>query len=87
MPYRLGDIVVRSAFNEVFTFLFMPLVLLGLLYLIEGNKKRFYLFFILGCSGLIYSQMVMADKKVIIPYIITVVNNVFKWNKLVHFAK
>lgn len=80
MPYRLGDIVVRSAFNEVFTFLFMPLVLLGLLYLIEGNKKRFYLFFILGCSGLIYSHLVITlyFALLLIPFIIIYHKDIFK---------
>ena len=72
MPYRLGDIVVRSAFNECFTFLFMPLVLLGLLYLIENDKRKFYLFFVTGCTGLLYSHLVITIYCAIlfIPFII-----------------
>lgn len=72
MPYRLGDIVVRSAFNEVFTFLFIPLVILGLLYLIENNKKKFYLFFIIGCIGLLYSHLVITlyFALLMIPFVI-----------------
>ncbi len=72
MPYRLGDIVVRCAFNEVFTFLFMPLVILGVLYLIEDNKKMFYLSFITGCVGLLYSHLVITlfFALLMIPFVI-----------------
>lgn len=80
MPYRLGDIVVRCAFNEVFTFLFMPLVLLGLLYFVEGQKEKFYLFFILGCTGLLYSHLVITlyFALLLIPYIIIYRKQIFK---------
>jgi len=80
MPYRLGDIVVRSAYNECFTFLFMPLVLLGLLYLIESNKRKFYLCFITGCVGLLYSHLVitMYFAILLIPFVIVYHKEIFK---------
>ena len=80
MPYRLGDIVVRSAYNESFTFLFMPLVLLGLLYLIENNKRKFYFCFITGCVGLLYSHLVitMYFAILLIPFVIIYHKEIFK---------
>ncbi len=85
MPYRLGDIVVRSAFNECFTFLFMPLVLLGLLYLIENDKRKFYLFFVTGCTGLLYSHLVITMYCAILfsPFIIIYHKEIFKKEKFI----
>lgn len=59
MPYRLGDIVVRQAYNEAFIFLFAPLVLLGLFYFVEKKDHYFYLWFIIGCTGMLYSHQVL----------------------------
>lgn len=87
MPYRLGDIVVRHAFNEVFTFLFIPLVLLGLLYFIENNKKMFYLCFISGCVGLLYSHLVITlyFALLLIPFVIIYRKDFFQKEKLIMF--
>lgn len=62
MPYRLGDIIVRCAYNEVFTFLFIPMILLSLLELVEKkrNNKKFYFLFIIGYTGLLYSHLSIA---------------------------
>lgn len=89
MPYRLGDIVVRHAFNEVFTFLFIPLVLLGLLYFIEDNKKMFYLCFISGCVGLLYSHLVITlyFALLLIPFVIIYRKDFFQKEKLIMFLK
>lgn len=89
MPYRLGDIVVRHAFNEVFTFLFIPLVLLGLLYLLEDNKRMFYLCFISGCVGLLYSHLVITlyFALLLIPFIIIYRKEFFKKEKLIMLLK
>ncbi len=62
MPYRLGDIIVRSAYNEVFTFLFIPLILLGLSYLVDQkpSMKKSYLYLVIGYTGLLYSHWSIA---------------------------
>ena len=58
--YLFVDIVMRDALNESFMFIFMPLVFLGLYYLFyEKNAQKFYLWFILGYLGLMYSHLVM----------------------------
>lgn len=61
-PYRLGTITVRMALNENFCGLFIPLILLGLTYLLGEHveKKKFLLFFIIGYVGLIFSHLVLA---------------------------
>ena len=89
MPYRLGNIIVRHAFNEVFTFLFIPLVLLGLIYFIERDDKRFYLTFIIGCVGLLYSHLVITLYLALlcIPFIILYRKKFFVKERLKVFAK
>ena len=46
MPYRIGDMVIRSSMNEVFIFLFLPMILLSLNRLI--NNKKYLLLFVIG---------------------------------------
>lgn len=59
--YFYVDVIIRDALNEAFMFIFMPLVFLGLYYLfIEKNTKLFYINFIIGYIGLMYSHLVMS---------------------------
>lgn len=58
MPYRMGDIIIRSSLNEVFVFLFIPMILLSLNRLI--HNKKFLLLFTIGYIGLILSHLVLA---------------------------
>lgn len=60
MPYFISDIFVRSALNETCIYLFMPLVLIGLIYLSKGERKKFYIYFILGYIGMLGSHLVMS---------------------------
>ena len=59
-PYYFIDSIVRDAFSECFMFMFLPLVFLGLEYLFENNYKKFYIFFIIGYVGSIYSHLISA---------------------------
>lgn len=45
-PYHLAEIFYRDAFSEIFIPIAVPLIILGLLYLLEKNYKRFLLFFV-----------------------------------------
>lgn len=56
-PYHLAEIYIRDAFSEMFLFISLPLIILGLLELKDGNHKRFYFYFTLGFSLSIYSHM------------------------------
>lgn len=58
-PYAISDTFTRDAIAESFIFMFMPMVILGLYELLEGNKKSFYIWFIIGYIGLINSHLVM----------------------------
>ena len=59
MPYVLGNLFIRYAYNEVFLFLFFPCVVLGLISLMEDSRKEFFLYFTIGCIGMIWSHLVM----------------------------
>ena len=59
--YFFVDVVVRDALNESFMFIFMPLVFLGLFHLFNDyNIKKFYIYFVIGYVGLMYSHLVMS---------------------------
>lgn len=59
MPYVFGDLFIRMAYNEIFLFFFFPCVVLGLVSLIEGEKKEFCFSFVIGCIGMISSHLVL----------------------------
>lgn len=59
-PYATADTFTRDAMAESFIFMFMPMVILGLYELFEGNKKSFYIWFIIGYIGMINSHLVMS---------------------------
>lgn len=59
-PYRLGTITVRMALTENFAGIFIPIILLGIYYLFKDEKKKFYITFILGYTGLILSHYLIA---------------------------
>lgn len=59
-PYYFIDIFVRDAFAECFLFMFLPLIFLGIEYLLDDDDKKFYLFFILGYTGAIESHLVLS---------------------------
>ena len=59
-PYFFIDIFVRGALAEMFLFMFVPIVFLGIEYLLEKNYKNFYIFFILGYVGSINCHLVLS---------------------------
>lgn len=58
-PYHLAEVFVRDSFSEMFIPIAIPLIVLGLLYLVEKNYKRFLLYFIVGYTIAIYSHLAM----------------------------
>ena len=59
--YFIVDIFYRDALNESFIFMFMPIVFLGLYYLLEEEKiYKFFIFFVLGYVGLMFSHLVLS---------------------------
>ena len=59
--YFYVDMYSRDALNENFVFIFIPLIFLGIYYLFnEKNKVMFYLCFVTGYVGMMYSHLVMS---------------------------
>jgi len=55
--YRLYDIYQRGAIAEAFSFTFLPIIFLGLYYIIKGDYKKWYILAI-GYSLLIYTHVI-----------------------------
>lgn len=55
--YRLLDMYTRAALGETLSFTFVPLVFLGLYYIIKGNYKKWYVIAI-GFSLMIFSHVI-----------------------------
>ena len=53
-PYHLTDLYIRNALGEFISFIFIPLVFLGLYEIINTKKKSYFL--CIGVSGLILSH-------------------------------
>lgn len=60
VPYHLSEIFVRDAFSEMFIPIAIPLIVLGLLYLMEEKYNKFLFNFIIGYTLAIYSHMAMS---------------------------
>lgn len=59
LPFKLWDAYIRDGYTEVFTFLFVPMIFYGLHLLLEKNDiKKFYIFFIIGASGVTLSHLI-----------------------------
>ena len=55
--YRIEDVFVRAALGEVLSFIFFPLIILGLYEAIYGNKKKWY-YIAIGLFGIANSHMI-----------------------------
>ena len=58
-PYHLAEIFVRDAFSEMFIPVAIPLIVLGLLYLVEKRYRLFFICFVGGYTIAIYSHLAM----------------------------
>lgn len=69
--YRLYDVYQRGALGEAMSFTFIPLVFLGLYYIIKGDYKKWYVLAI-GYSLLIYTHLIASVLTfiTIVPFII-----------------
>ena len=85
--YFCTDFYSRDALNESFIFIFMPLIFLGIYYLFcEKNKKLFYIYFVIGYAGMMYSHLVMSVwfTIVFILFLLMFVKDIFKKENLLH---
>lgn len=74
MPYHLNTIIVRGALAEQLTFIFVPIILLSIYYLINKKYKLFFNHFIFGFTFMIYSHLVMSVYTAIFVLILLLVN-------------
>ena len=58
-PYHISDIYVRDSLAECFLYPFLPLILLAVCELLEGNSKKFYPMFVFGYVGGILSHLTL----------------------------
>ena len=79
-PYMLTEVFVRDSLAESLIFIFMPMIMLGIYELFYGDKKYFYLWFILGYVGIINSHLVLAVyfTAFIFIYLLLNIKKVFK---------
>lgn len=85
--YFCTDFYSRDALNESFIFIFMPLIFLGIYYLFcEKNKKLFYICFVIGYAGMMYSHLVMSVWFTIffILFLFMFMKDIFKKENLLH---
>ncbi len=54
-PYRLTDMYVRAALGEATAMCFLPVVILGMYHVLEGDRKKYYIL-TLGFLGLLGSH-------------------------------
>ena len=86
--YFLAGNFVRDSLNESFTFIFVPLIFLGLYYLfVEKKKNLFYLCFIGGYVGMMYSHLVMSVwfTLFLIPVLLLFIKDIFSKSNLISF--
>jgi len=71
--YRLVDLFERSALGEVISFIFIPLVILGIYYIIYDDYKKWHILTI-GMTGLILSHLISVYIIVILLVILCLIN-------------
>ena len=74
-PYLLSDILIRDAMAEVGIFIFLPVLCLSLYYMTQKDYLKFFILFVLGGVGLIYSHLVLTVFIVLFLLIYIVANH------------
>ena len=71
--YRLTDMFERCALGELLTFVFLPLVFLGIYEIIYRDSNKYYLL-VIGMSGLILSHLITSVLVFMVLFIMLLVN-------------
>ncbi len=74
MPYFISDIFIRGAFNESLIFIFMPMILNGIISLIKNKPKSFYINFVIGYLVILNSHLVLSVYFTILLIIFMLIN-------------
>ncbi len=83
-PYHIVDIWSRGAYAECFVFLFLPLVISGLIDLVRGNTSKFYILFVVGYVGGVYSHYLSMFflSFLLLPFFIIYRHEIFKKERI-----
>lgn len=81
-PYKINQIIIRGAMGEILLFTFLPLVILGIIKILNKEFKYKYLL-ILGAVGIAYSHIISLVYTVIFAFIFLIVNYKKLFNKKV----
>ena len=73
-PYFIIDVFLRGAIAECFLFLFIPIIFIGLYYLVKKEFFKFYIYFIVGYVGAINSHLVMSVYLTVFVIIFAIIN-------------
>lgn len=73
-PYSITEVFRRDAFAESLVYIFMPMIMLALFHLVYGEKKYFYLLFVIGYVGLMNSHLVLAVYFTVLVMIYLLIN-------------
>lgn len=84
--YRITDVVIRAAIGEVLAYAFIPLILLGLYEIINGDSKKWYIF-MLGFILTLHSHIITTIIMFIFSFIIILLNikKIIKEKRLKYF--
>ncbi len=88
-PYHLAEIFVRDAFSEMFIPVAIPLIVLGLFYLLEKRYQLFFLCFVGGYTIAIYSHLAMTvyfTLMLLVTFFIVYFKQIFNKKNILYLA-
>ena len=71
--YRIITMVAKAFIGEVLSFIFIPIIILGLYELISNNEKKWWIF-ALGFVGILNSNLVMTEIMIAISAVMVICN-------------
>lgn len=86
-PYHLAEIFIRDAFSEMFVPIAIPLIVLGLIYLVEDKYRNFFLLFTTGYTLMIYSHLAMSiyfTLIILVAFFLIYFRKIFTWKKIAY---
>jgi hypothetical protein len=75
-PYRSTDVYIRGAIGEALSFLFLPIIMYGIIKIARGDKK-FVSVLALGIAGLILSHNIVSY--MFFPFLLVFILMFFSW--------
>lgn len=86
--WRIINLIYRAAIGEALSMVFFPLVILGLYYILKGDKKKWWVF-ALGATGIFNSHMISCIFVVMLTVVMIVafIKDFIKENRWIGFVK